>query len=276
MRSSFDGAFGTGACAGLSYAILFDIVPSQRFSDARSPPPAHLLCRYGYSQFIMFAIYTGSFYYASYLLEVGVYDGDQVMQVFFVLLLSAFSIGQAVGLNADAARGQKVSRLQLFHVDEGRRRSLVFFHRCQAIPSIFGIIDAKSTIDPASKDGIVIDGPVATAVKGHIEFKDVQFTYPSRKGRVLKGISFSVEPGQTVALVGSSGYDHVLQRPSVWACPPPLCLTNALVWQERQIHNFCAAGAFLRHRARAGRDFGRWKAYPRVQHQHSAPHFWFG
>lgn len=39
---------------------------------------------------------------------------------------------------------------------------------------------------------------------GHIEFKDVRFSYVQDR-EILKGISFSVEPGQTVALVGESG-----------------------------------------------------------------------
>jgi ABC-type multidrug transport system fused ATPase/permease subunit len=39
---------------------------------------------------------------------------------------------------------------------------------------------------------------------GRIEFRDVQFTYP-RGGDVLNGVSFTVEPGEIVAIVGASG-----------------------------------------------------------------------
>ena len=42
-------------------------------------------------------------------------------------------------------------------------------------------------------------------VKGKIEFKDVTFTYASRDKPALNGLSFVVEPGQTVAIVGESG-----------------------------------------------------------------------
>ena len=43
-------------------------------------------------------------------------------------------------------------------------------------------------------------------LKGDIEFKNIQFTYPTRpEFVVLKDISFSAKAGQTVALVGSSG-----------------------------------------------------------------------
>lgn len=43
-------------------------------------------------------------------------------------------------------------------------------------------------------------------MKGDIEFKNIQFTYPTRPDFiVLKDVSFSAKAGETVALVGSSG-----------------------------------------------------------------------
>jgi ATP-binding cassette subfamily B protein len=43
-------------------------------------------------------------------------------------------------------------------------------------------------------------------LRGEVEFRDVQFRYPSRpEVTVLKGISFSVRPGEKIALVGPSG-----------------------------------------------------------------------
>ncbi|MDR1970551.1 MAG: ABC transporter ATP-binding protein/permease [Treponema sp.] len=42
-------------------------------------------------------------------------------------------------------------------------------------------------------------------VKGRIEFADVSFRYNEGRDYVLEGISFSVNPGQTAALVGPSG-----------------------------------------------------------------------
>ena len=41
-------------------------------------------------------------------------------------------------------------------------------------------------------------------MKGHLEFKDVSFSYDG-KNAVLKHINFEAKPGQTIALVGSSG-----------------------------------------------------------------------
>ncbi len=43
-------------------------------------------------------------------------------------------------------------------------------------------------------------------VQGSIEFQNVHFSYPSRtETEILRGIQFKIEPGQRVALVGSSG-----------------------------------------------------------------------
>lgn len=43
-------------------------------------------------------------------------------------------------------------------------------------------------------------------VKGDLEFKHIQFTYPTRPDfQVLRDVSFNVKAGQTVALVGGSG-----------------------------------------------------------------------
>ncbi|MBK7872980.1 MAG: ATP-binding cassette domain-containing protein [Saprospiraceae bacterium] len=43
-------------------------------------------------------------------------------------------------------------------------------------------------------------------VNGHIEYRDVKFSYPTRKDmQVLKGIDLIIHPGQKVALVGASG-----------------------------------------------------------------------
>ncbi|WP_425348536.1 ABC transporter transmembrane domain-containing protein [Rhizobium miluonense] len=42
--------------------------------------------------------------------------------------------------------------------------------------------------------------------QGRVDFSDVRFFYPSRPGRsALHGLSFSVKPGETVAIVGASG-----------------------------------------------------------------------
>ncbi|PHV18728.1 lipid A export permease/ATP-binding protein MsbA [Janthinobacterium sp. BJB303] len=47
--------------------------------------------------------------------------------------------------------------------------------------------------------------PLAGRCSGHIEFKDVSFTYPGHPEPALQHINLSIAPGQTVAFVGMSG-----------------------------------------------------------------------
>lgn len=64
---------------------------------------------------------------------------------------------------------------------------------------IFEILDAKS--DVANKPDAV-NLPV---VSGHVEFRDVTFRYFGSSEPVLDEVSFTAEPGQTIALLGATG-----------------------------------------------------------------------
>jgi len=59
--------------------------------------------------------------------------------------------------------------------------------------------------DPSEMD--VTDNSISEAIDfGKIEIQDVHFSYPSRPSvEILKGISITIEPGQKVAIVGTSG-----------------------------------------------------------------------
>jgi len=49
------------------------------------------------------------------------------------------------------------------------------------------------------------NGVKAFPVPGSVAFDDVSFTYPGAESPVLHGISFAAQPGETVAIVGSTG-----------------------------------------------------------------------
>jgi ATP-binding cassette subfamily B protein len=61
------------------------------------------------------------------------------------------------------------------------------------------ILDTPPTVQPPAEP--IDPGPI----RGGIEFRDVTFRYPGTGRDVLVGVSFRVEPGQTVALVGPTG-----------------------------------------------------------------------
>jgi len=47
--------------------------------------------------------------------------------------------------------------------------------------------------------------PVSPERRGRVEFRDVTFSYPGAESPVLHGISFEARPGETTAIVGSTG-----------------------------------------------------------------------
>ncbi|XP_068942330.1 ATP-dependent translocase ABCB1 [Petaurus breviceps papuanus] len=131
----------------------------------------------GIAFLLIYASYSLAFWYGTTLIISGEYSIGEVLTVFFAVLIGAFSIGQASpSIEAFAnARG--------------------------AAFGIFRIIDNNPNIDSYSTSGHKPDN-----IKGNLEFKNVQFSYPSRKEvKILKGLNLKVNSGQTVALVGNSG-----------------------------------------------------------------------
>ena len=65
------------------------------------------------------------------------------------------------------------------------------------------VLDTEPTIhDPAvAVPAVSLDG----GRRGRLEFKDVEFRYPGAQDPVLSHISFTARPGQTTAIVGSTG-----------------------------------------------------------------------
>jgi ATP-binding cassette, subfamily B, bacterial MsbA len=69
-----------------------------------------------------------------------------------------------------------------------------------------GVAGAESIFEQLDEEPEVDRGTVELdAVTGHLEIRNLSFTYPGTERQVLNDISFSVEPGKMVALVGRSG-----------------------------------------------------------------------
>ena len=67
---------------------------------------------------------------------------------------------------------------------------------------------AERVIEVLEERPAVIESPDARpllAVRGHVEFSNVSFAYPGSQRAALTGVSFSVQPGEVLALVGASG-----------------------------------------------------------------------
>ncbi|KAJ7720288.1 P-loop containing nucleoside triphosphate hydrolase protein [Mycena maculata] len=72
-----------------------------------------------------------------------------------------------------------------------------------ASQNILTLVDSVPEIDTNSKEGRAIDN---TNLSGRVSFTNVHFCYPTRPTvPVLRGLEFTAEPGQFIALVGHSG-----------------------------------------------------------------------
>ncbi|KAJ3250915.1 GTPase-activating protein [Boothiomyces macroporosus] len=129
--------------------------------------------------FFIYNAYALAFWYGHILLQNGEIKAGSVVNVFFAVLIGAFSLGQlAPDLQAFA-----------FGIGAGAK--------------IFDTINRVPPIDPYDEGGERIK-PEET--KGRIVLKDIDFTYPSRPDvPILKKYNLTIEPGTTVALVGQSG-----------------------------------------------------------------------
>ncbi len=66
-----------------------------------------------------------------------------------------------------------------------------------ACQSLFGLLDSTPEQDTGTR--------TLERARGEIEFRNVTFTYPAKETPALRNISFKVEAGKSVALVGRSG-----------------------------------------------------------------------
>jgi ATP-binding cassette, subfamily B, multidrug efflux pump len=68
-----------------------------------------------------------------------------------------------------------------------------------AAERIVGVLDTESSVRPP-------ESPVTDVTEpGSVEFRDVSFVYPGAGHPVLDDVSFRVEPGETTAIIGSTG-----------------------------------------------------------------------
>lgn len=85
--------------------------------------------------------------------------------------------------------------------------SMVFVLWPRADVSAKRILEVLDT-EPHVTDGTRTEGAKnadGTLVRGRVEFRDVSFTYPDAREPMLEHVSFTAQPGQTVAFIGSTG-----------------------------------------------------------------------
>uniref|UniRef100_A0A914DVT8 p-glycoprotein n=1 Tax=Acrobeloides nanus TaxID=290746 RepID=A0A914DVT8_9BILA len=125
----------------------------------------------------IFGSYALAFWMGTNFVADGSMKPETVLTVFFSVMMGSMALGQA---------GQQFA---VIGTAQG------------AAAAIFNIIDRKPEIDSSD-----LSGEKPNNIRGQISIKNIKFAYPTRPDiEILKGISLDAAPGQTVALVGSSG-----------------------------------------------------------------------
>lgn len=131
---------------------------------------------------------TGAIY--TPLLQLVIYSAMAILLFFVLALRGDATAGELVAYITAAGLLPKPIR-QLSEVSSNVQKGLA------GAESIFEVLDEVPEVDNGTIE--------KEHVSGKLEFKNLAFTYPDTDKQVLKDISFTIEPGQMVALVGRSG-----------------------------------------------------------------------
>ncbi|CAH0021162.1 unnamed protein product [Clonostachys rhizophaga] len=129
------------------------------------------------AQSIQYLCYGLGFWYGSTLIAKLEYGMFEFFVCYMSMILGATAAGTFFSLAPDLSKAKK------------------------SAAELKALIDTKPLIDTVGDHGESL-----SQTGGHIQFRDVYFRYPTRPEiPVLRGLNFTAEPGQHIALVGSSG-----------------------------------------------------------------------
>uniref|UniRef100_A0A7I4YIV3 ABC-type xenobiotic transporter n=3 Tax=Haemonchus contortus TaxID=6289 RepID=A0A7I4YIV3_HAECO len=131
---------------------------------------------YGFATSIVYVLNCCSYRLGLYLIVSSIMMPTRVLRVMYAITISSSTLGFASAYFPEYMKAAFAGGI------------------------IFNMLKQKSSIDNLTHDG------KKEKLSGAITFKNVKFSYPERPQiEVLKGLSFTAKPGETLALVGPSG-----------------------------------------------------------------------
>ncbi|XP_033639476.1 LOW QUALITY PROTEIN: ATP-dependent translocase ABCB1-like [Asterias rubens] len=132
---------------------------------------------YAVSQSVIFFCYAASFRLGGWLVENDKMEFQNIFLVFSAIVFGGFGLGRAMASAPDYSKAKT------------------------AAAHVFQLVDREPPIDSYSDKGVQLEH-----FSPEISFDKVRYRYPTRPDvPVLRGLTVSVKPGETLALVGSSG-----------------------------------------------------------------------
>ncbi|XP_039146012.1 ABC transporter B family member 19 [Dioscorea cayenensis subsp. rotundata] len=132
---------------------------------------------FGLAQLSLYASEALILWYGAHLVRSGMSTFSKVVKVFVVLVITANSVAETVSMAPEIIRGG------------------------ESIRSVFSILNRGTRIDADDPDSESVD-----SIRGEIELRHVDFTYPSRpEVSIFKDLNLRIRAGQSQALVGASG-----------------------------------------------------------------------
>ncbi|XP_022083099.1 multidrug resistance protein 1A-like isoform X2 [Acanthaster planci] len=132
---------------------------------------------YSISQCVIFFAYAAAFRFGGWLVQNCYMEFQNVFLVFSAIIFGGFGLGRAMASAPDYNKA-KFAAAYMFH-----------------------LLDRVPPVDSYSDKGLKPE-----EFESKISFDKVRFRYPTRPDvPVLRGLTVSVKPGETLALVGSSG-----------------------------------------------------------------------
>ncbi|XP_064647521.1 ATP-dependent translocase ABCB1-like isoform X2 [Lineus longissimus] len=134
---------------------------------------------YAFTQSIIYFAYAAAFAFGAFLIDEGEMNFIDIFKIFSAITFGGMAFGRASSMAPDYTKA-KISAAKIFQ-----------------------LLDREPVIDAYSTNGETVSD---SDFKGEVSFGEVEFTYPTRPGtQILRGLTVSISPGQTLGLVGTSG-----------------------------------------------------------------------
>ncbi len=125
-----------------------------------------------------------------------------VMQILMSVMMAVMMFVMIPRASASAERIQEVLQTEPSIGDPETAPATLAAPVAPVAPATSTASDAASA---GSSAGAGSPASTPAPIRGHVEFRNVEFAYPGAEAPVLKGISFAAQPGEITAIVGSTG-----------------------------------------------------------------------